>query len=120
MKIKLLVALMLFATPVLAADFTQPVLDDDGQPICLNLSPEKVCQSYFTLGRAVRNAFDHASNQQGVNAEEKNRRGELSQGLIGAKDPHLLDADKKTIKDAIGNAYPPSLVHKLWNMLDAK
>jgi hypothetical protein len=39
-------------------------------------------------------------------------------GRRNADNPTLLDADLKMIKDTIGNAYPPSIVHKLWLMLD--
>ncbi len=102
-----------------AADFRAPVLDDDDKPICLSAKGE-ICIKELTLGLAVRQAFDAQVNQQGLSPEEKDRRGELSQGLIGANNPHLLDSDLKTIKTVIGNAYPPSIVHRLWKMLEEK
>lgn len=119
-KLLLAFAFVAFASTAGAADFTAKVMDDDGKPMCAVADKDGVCQKFFTVGMAVRNALDAAVNIQGITPQEKDRRGELSQGLIGATNPTLLDADVKMIKDAIGNAYPPSIVHKVWKMLDEK
>jgi hypothetical protein len=108
-----------FSSPALAIDFRAAVADDDGKPICFEEKKDGGCAKELTVGLAVRKALDAPSNQQGVSPAEKDRRGELTQSLIGASEPKLLDADVKMIKDAVGNAYVPSLVHKLWQMLDA-
>lgn len=115
-----LLCLCAFATPAVAADFRTVITDDDGKPMCWVAEKDGNCLRQFTLGQAVRNAFDAQANQSGVSAEEKNRRGELGQSLIGATQPKLLDSDVATIKTAIGNAYPPSIVHKIWKLLDGK
>lgn len=119
-KIMLACAVLLLATPAGAVDFTAKVMDDDGKPMCAVMGDAGVCQKFFTIGMAVRASIDAQPNMQGLTPQEKDRRGELSQGLIGATNPTLLDADLKMIKDAIGNAYPPSIVHKVWKMLDDK
>ncbi len=120
MKIMLAFAITAFATAAGAADFTAKIMDDDGKPMCVVAVEAGVCSKPFTVGIAVRNALDAQPNLQGLTPQEKDRCGELGQGLIGATNPTLLDADVKMIKDAIGNAYPPSIVHKIWKMLDDK
>lgn len=117
-KIILACAIAMFATAANATDFTAKIMDDDGKPMCAIALADGACQKFFTIGLAVRSALDAQPNMQGLTPQEKDRRGELSQGLIGASNPILLDADVKMIKDAIGNAYPPSIVHKVWKMLD--
>lgn len=112
--------LMLISAPAWAIDFTAVLKDDDGKPMCVSADKDGICIRQFTLGIAVRNALDAPANQQSLSPEEKDRRGELSQSLIGATDTKLLDSDIKTIKTAIGNAYPPSIVHKVWKLLDEK
>ena len=119
-KIMLACAVVLFATPACAIDFTAAIMGDDDKPMCTVAVEAGVCPKPFTIGMAVRAALDAQPNTQGLTPQEKDRRGELSQGLIGATNPTLLDADVKMIKDAIGNAYPPSIVHKVWKMLDDK
>ena len=119
-KIMLAFAFLAFATAAGATDFTAKILDDDGKPMCVVTVEAGVCSKPFTVGLAVRNALDAQANTQGITPQEKDRRGELGQGLIGATNPTLLESDKKMIRDTVGNAYPPSIVHKLWTLLDAK
>ena len=101
-----------------AVDFTAPMLDDDGKPMCAVADKEGNCTKKVTLGFVVRNAIDSPLNQQGLSPEEKDRRGELTQAMIGATSLKLLDSDVKMLKTAIGNAYAPSIVHQAWRLLD--
>ena len=110
----------LMTMPAMAVDFTAKINDDDGKPMCAIQDKDGACVKFFTLGMAVRNALDSSANMQGITAAEKDRRGELGQGLIGASNPTLLESDLKMIREAIGNAYPPSIVHKAWVLLDAE
>lgn len=121
MKTMLLIAISaLSISSAKAADFTAEVKDADGIAYCYRPSADqKQCDKNLTLGLAILHAFDDRANLQNVSPAERDRRGELAETLIHAKDPSLLEADKKMIKDAIGGSFPPSLVHTLWKMLDA-
>ena len=110
-------AFVLSVSAAKATDFTQRLVDDDGKPLCAVVDKDGSCKKEVTLGLAVRTALDAPANTQGLSADEKDRRGELSQALIGATHPVLLEADWRMIRNAIGNFYPPSIVHQAWKLL---
>lgn len=117
----LLIAL-LSITAANAADFTAPIRDDDGQPLCVDEKAkpgECPADKVFTLATAVRNAlYATYQDEQNISGDEKYRRAELGQGLRGATDLKLKAEDVALIKKMVAKLYGPLVVRDVWNLLD--
>lgn len=114
--------LMLLATPAYAIDFSQPVIGDDGKPMCQEAvkdgepcAPDRIA----TLGRVVKIAL-YASfpDEQSLSGEDKYKRAEIAQAITGASDVKLKQSDRELVKKLVGKLYGPLVVYAVWNMLE--
>jgi len=122
------VALVITAAPAAAVDFSQPILDDEGKPICtlrgdeLKAGEECPTDKVFTLGFAARAAlYSNFADEQNISGEERAKRGDLARDIRAATargDFKLKVEDLALIKKLIGKAYGPMVVSGAWRLLD--
>lgn len=111
----------LLAFPAHAVDFTQPLLTEDGKPMCMEQIKEtETCPAdkSATLGRIARFALNFTYPDEKIEGEEKFKRWEISQALTGAGDVKIKIEDRALLKKLIGKLYPPNVVGPTWSMLE--
>jgi hypothetical protein len=125
-KFTTVVVMMSISGVANALDFTKVVHDADGEPLCFKYmgnNPSAECERPYTLAIAIRIAIDHPNNNPPtLDPNEKIRRGEIAQGLVGAKNIEVgtgfTESDRKTIRELVGRAFPPSIAASIAHMLD--
>lgn len=123
MRLVLLMPLLLIATPALAVDFGKTFMGDDGKPVCtIEMKDGADCpvDKIFTLRMAARNALHFTYKDETLTDEEKFKRGELAQSLVGANELKLKAEDIVIIKKLIAKMYGPLIIFQAWNALDPK
>lgn len=120
----LIVIATLIATPAYAIDFSKTIVDDSGKQLCsIEIKEGVECPEGkgLTLRIAARNALRFSfPDERDVSGDEKYKREELGQGLIGANDVKLKVEDIALIKKLIAKLYGPIVVYQAWNMLEGK
>jgi hypothetical protein len=126
---------LLFAVLVLghgtaiAADFSAPLLDLDGQSIndqTVNPAGQLIDRvgpdgqpTSLTLGRvAIVALFGQYPDEQSLGGEEKFARGMLAMKLADARELTLTAEETAMLKKLISKAYGPLVVLRAWQMLD--
>lgn len=124
MKKYLPIILCLITTPAFAIDFGKVFIDDDGKPLCsVETKDAAPCPEgkALTLRMATRNALRASfPDEQSLSGDEKYKREELGQGLVGAGDIKLKAEDIALIKKLIAKLYNPVVIYQAWNILDPK
>lgn len=124
MRLVLLMPLLLLATPALAIDFSKPFVGDDGKPVCvieMKDGTECPADKVFTLRMAARNALHFTyQDEPNLNGDEKYKRAEIAQGLVGSGDIKLKAEDIVIIKKVLAKMYGPLIVYQAWNALEQK
>lgn len=119
-----LLMLLLLTTSAYAADFSKVFLNDDGKPLCsVEIKDNADCPEgkALTLRMASRNALRaNFPDERDISGDEKYRREELGQGLVGAGDIKLKAEDIALLKKLIAKLYNPVVVYQAWNILDPK
>lgn len=123
MKFFTAITLVTFATPALALDISQPLMSDEGKPYCTQelKTEDAVCPTdkVYTLGRALRVALHSTyGDEQNLSGDDKAKRGEIAQGLVGATEVKLKVEDLALVKKLTGKAFPPGMVYAIWKMLE--
>lgn len=117
-------AAALFASPALAIDFAKPFTGDDGKPVCgveIKAAEECPADKVFTLRIATRNAlYATFEDEKTLSGDEKFKRAELAQGIVGSGDVKLKAEDVALIKRLIAKLYGPLIVYQAWTALDPK
>ncbi len=120
MHFRFALPLLLLASPALAVDFSQPLINpEDGKPFCdtvLKEGEECAPDKILTLGRLAKIALYF--NDQSTDGEMKYKRGELAQSLTGATDVKLKKEEREMIKAMIGKALPTLYTKPVWDLLD--
>lgn len=121
---RILIALLLTTTSAFAIDFGKVFTDDDGKPLCSAETKDNApCpqDKVLTLRMASRNALRASfPDERDISGDEKYKREELGQGLVGANDIKLKAEDIALIKKLIAKLYTPMVVYQAWNTLDPK
>lgn len=124
MRSRFALALMfaVLATPALAIDFSKPLVDEAGKPVCATqLKEGEDCPAgkTFTLAIVARNAlYASYEDEKNLSGDEKFKRAELAQ-TITAGDVKLKVEDVALVKKLIGKMYGPVVVYQAWRELDA-
>lgn len=115
-------AIAAFTAPAMALDFSKPLMDADGKPICVvQVAEGATCPdgSAATLGRVVRAAlYAQFPDEQNLSLDDKLKRGDLAQAITGAGDIKLKAEDIALIKKVVGKAYGPLIVWAAVRELD--
>jgi hypothetical protein len=121
-KLLLLFFILATLTPASAADFSKPLIDADGKPMCIVQTKEdEDCPAgqAATLGRVVRAAlYAQFPDEQNLSLDEKLKRGDLAQAITGAGEIKLKAEDIALMKKAVGKAYGPLVVWAAVRELD--
>ena len=130
MRLALIAAALLSATPALAVDFSQPILDPSGKPgeQCADPAKHTGCTT-ITLGSVSSMALftelpsdrDARTGAANLSPEQKARNASLGLRIVSAKpgeDVKLDSAEVTDLKARIGAAYPPLTVYRAWMLLD--
>lgn len=115
----------LLATPALAIDFSAKLTDSDGQSVkvCVDPRPAAECgkEVEMTLGVAVRNAlYQSYPDERELSGDEKFKRAELAQALVGASEIKVKAEDISLMKKLVAKLYGPLIVYRAWQLLDPK
>lgn len=99
MRFPIFVAAALIATPALALDFSQPVLNLDGTPGMVCAEPDKTdprkCfrEEPLTIGRIVATALLTKAPDDKADIVEIAKRGDLAARIYNGKEPVGLTAE---------------------------
>lgn len=126
----LIAAALIVATPALATDFSRPIRDVDGKPICMAAQAKDTdaCpdDQLATLSKVVRAAlYAPVAKEQGMSDEmllnHKLRLGDLAQSIAAGGDVKLKSEDIVLIKKAVSSSFTsPLMVWAVTRELEAK
>lgn len=115
----------LAAWPCAATDFTQPIINFDGKPLCLDLDKSSPCKEPLTLGVAAATALStpfrdeiDPTGHSTVTDADKLKRGQLAMQVYGAKDVRLSSKDKVIIEGVIAKGYNAFVYARAYKMLE--
>jgi len=119
MRVTIAAVLLCVSSSAFAVDFTKPILDIDGKPVCQAEADPCPADKVMTLARVARIALGaNYPDEQNLAGDEKYKRGELAQSLVGVGDIKLKSEDRALIKKLIGKLFNPTVVYSAWNMLE--
>lgn len=121
-KIALAYSLFICGTclPAVAADFSSVITDPDGKPFPSCSDPKLAeCAKPFTLGAAASAALlTQSLGDERMTAEQKVSRAALALKVRDAGQLDLKAEDVAMIKDAVGKAYQPLVVYRVFGLVD--
>ncbi len=122
MHLRYVLPFLFLASPAFAVDFSQPILNEEGRPVCQDeIKNNETCPAdrIATLGRIVKIALMTSyPDEQNLSGEEKYKRAEIAQSITGSGDVKLKLEDRVLIKKLVGKLYGPMVVFAAWNMLE--
>lgn len=121
MRLAIVVASLLFATPVYAleVDFSAVMTDLDGAPIPDCNAADCEGKPPLTLAKiASRVLTTTFSDERDLPGEEKLKRGELATRVYKGGVVALKVEDASLLKKLIAKGYGPLIVLRTWTLLD--